>query len=74
MKKYKNLGGGSNVSRYDIAGDSITIEFIDGSVLKYTNKKPGPAHVAQMKNLAIAGKGLYDYVKRYVPNFAEKLK
>jgi hypothetical protein len=75
MKKYKNLGGGSNVAAYEFGEDSITIEFIDGSVMKYDAKKPGAAHVNQMKIMAETGKGLYDYIKRYVKkNHAEKLK
>lgn len=75
MKKYKNLGGGSNVAAYEFGDDSITIEFIDGSVLKYDGKKPGAAHVAQMKVMAEAGRGLYDYIKRYVKsNHAAKVK
>lgn len=75
MKKYKNLGGGSNVAAYEFGDDSITIEFIDGSVMLYDAKKPGAAHVNQMKVMAENGKGLYDYIKRYVKsNHAKKIK
>ncbi|RZA06206.1 MAG: hypothetical protein EOP11_10950 [Proteobacteria bacterium] len=66
MKKYRNLGGGSNVAAYEITADAITIKFIDGTVHTYDAKKPGAAHVAQMKVMALAGKGLFDYIKRYV--------
>ena len=75
MQKYKNLGGGSNVEKFEIGPDSITIEFIDGSVLKYDSKKPGASHVAQMKLLALQGKGLYAYIQRFVKkNHAAKVK
>lgn len=75
MQKYKNLGGGSNVEKFEFTADSITIEFIDGSVLKYDAKKPGAAHVAQMKALALQGKGLYAYIQRFVKkNYAAKVK
>jgi hypothetical protein len=75
MTKYKNLGGGSNVVRFLAEENSITIEFSDGSVLRYDDKIPGRAYVNQMKLLATSGQGLFAYIQKYVKkNFAEKIK
>jgi hypothetical protein len=32
MERYKNLGGKSGVSAYEIGSDSITVQFTTGSV------------------------------------------
>ena len=75
MEKYKNLSGNSNVKAYQIGNDSITIRFKDGSVYLYTYLSAGRSNVGEMKNLAIAGKGLDSYIKRHVKkSYAEKLK
>ena len=39
MPAYRNLGGGSNVSNYEIGVGVITVTFGDGSVYEYTNAR-----------------------------------
>lgn len=64
MEHYENLGGNSNVVGYEIDGDSILIEFRTGvhRFYTYNSSKPGNIHVAQLKQLAIAGQGLNSYI------------
>lgn len=66
MERYKNLGGGSGVSAYEIGADSITVQFSSSAVYRYTNKSAGSRNIEKMKSLALAGKGLNSYIKRYV--------
>ena len=75
MHRYKSLSGHSGIRAFDIKQDSIKIEFNDGSIYLYDDKKPGPVHLAQMKKLAIKGQGLTTYINKWVrQNFAAKLK
>lgn len=62
MQNYANLGGDSNVSRYEIGSDFIKVEFNDSSIYKYTNESAGENHVAEMKRLAVLGQGLNSYI------------
>ena len=66
MKLYKNLGGDSGVSAYEIGDDSITVQFSNGTVYLYTYRSAGSANIEEMKLLASAGEGLNSYIKRYV--------
>ncbi len=58
MEKYKNLGGNSGVTAYEIAEDSIMIQFNNGGLYLYNNAKPDRFYVDRMKQLAINGSGL----------------
>jgi hypothetical protein len=58
MNRYKNLRGNSGVAAYEIAEDSITVQFNDGALYLYNNVKPGRAYVDIMKQLALNGSGL----------------
>lgn len=74
FQRYKNLGGNSNVSKYEISSDSIIVEFNDGSQYLYNYRNPGHIHVEHMKKLAMAGQGLNSYISTTVrKNFAKKL-
>lgn len=75
MERYKNLGGDSGVSAYEIGDDSITVQFNDGAVYLYTNRKPGSAKLEKMKLLAVAGEGLNSYINTDVKSdYESKLR
>jgi hypothetical protein len=62
MHRYKNVGGKSDVARYAIAKDSITVRFTSHAVYRYSNQSAGPENVSKMKVLALAGKGLGTFI------------
>jgi hypothetical protein len=73
MKTYKGSQN-SGVAEYEFGKDSIILKFKDGSTYLYTARRPGKAHVDEMKNLAIAGEGLTTYVNKYIrDNYETKL-
>ena len=75
MQRYKNISGNSGVIAYQTGRDSITIEFEDGAIYRYTCKSAGRANIEQMKALAAAGKGLSTFVVRHVRKaYAAKLQ
>lgn len=66
MEHYKNLGGDSGVSSYEISSSSIKIKFKDtAAIYVYTYTRPGQLHVERMKELAIAGHGLQAYINKH---------
>jgi hypothetical protein len=77
MEKYKNLGGQSSVSQYEIGEDYITIEFVkkdddDGSnTYKYTYESAGSHNIEKMKEIAMAGEGLTSFVNENVKKLYE---
>ncbi|KPY56750.1 Uncharacterized protein ALO94_04145 [Pseudomonas syringae pv. spinaceae] len=75
MERYGNLGGNSNVARYEISADSIIVEFGDGSQYLYDGTRPGQESVADLQRFARAGQGLNSYISRVVrKNYARKLR
>lgn len=66
MTKYPNLGGNSSVFAYEIGADFIRVQFIDESMYLYNNGVTGSSNVAQMKALAVAGRGLNSYIQSNV--------
>ena len=75
MELYKNKSRGSEVWAYDIGDESITIQFTDGSVYMYNYQSAGADAVEKMKDLAIAGHGLYRFIMQTVKKeSAEKMK
>lgn len=75
MERYKNLGGDSGISSYEIADESITVQFTTGATYLYTYQSAGQAHIDQMKVLAKAGHGLNSYIKKYANrSYAKKLR
>jgi len=66
MERYKNLGGTSGVSTYEIGSDFIKIKFKTSSIIYvYSNIKTGQQHVEAMKQLAERGSGLQAYVNHH---------
>jgi hypothetical protein len=63
MKTYKNLSGTSGVLAYEIGKTYIRVKFSgDSMVYTYDYKRPGKHMVEQMKDFAIKGKGLSDFI------------
>lgn len=69
MERYRNSGGDSGVSAYEIGNDYITVKF-SATIRTYTYsyRKAGITHVENMKKLAQSGNGLNTYINRYVKN------
>lgn len=67
MERYRNSGGDSGVSHYEIGADYIDVKF-SGTFRTYTYsyRKAGRPHVEQMKILALRGSGLNSYINKYV--------
>lgn len=72
MKTYKNLSGESGVLTYETGKTFIKIKFAgDTRVYTYNYQRPGKALVEEMKNLALKGRGLSEFVLEKVgANFA----
>jgi len=66
MQQYANLGGDSNVLRFEIGPDSIAVSFKDGTVYLYGNLVTGQDNVEKMKALAEAGRGLGTFIEENV--------
>jgi hypothetical protein len=68
MTPYKNLSGTSNIERYEITADSITVKFSSGKERNYlyTYQTPGAVIVEKMKALAVQGRGLNAYIRTTV--------
>ncbi len=74
MNRYENLGGNSGVAAYEIAEDSITVQFNDGTLYLYNNSKPGRIYVDKMKQLALNGSGLNSLISSEIrKNYYRKL-
>lgn len=75
MTPYKNLGGDSGISSYEIGDDYIKVEFNDSSIYLYNYVSAGEDNIEQMKQLAEAGEGLNSFINKHVKNkYAEKLR
>jgi len=75
MQSYKNLGGDSGVSAYEIGNDYIKVEFQGGALYLYNYNSAGSQHIETMKQLANAGEGLNSYINRNVKKeYASKLR
>jgi hypothetical protein len=66
MIPYKNLEGHSGVTAYEIAAESIAVQFDYNAVYLYTYKSAGKRVIEKMKQLATAGKGLSTYISQTV--------
>ena len=62
MHRYKNVNGKSDVARYAITKDSITVRFTSHDIYRYSNQSAGPENVSKMKDLARTGKGLGTFI------------
>ena len=75
MQRYSNRSGESGVVAYDIGKDSITVKFAGGVSYVYTDASAGAAHIARMRELASAGRGLSTYISQHVhERYARKLE
>jgi hypothetical protein len=76
MEQYKkNNSGTSGVEFYEIENKDIIVQFIDGSIYKYTYNSAGEEAIEKMKELALAGKGLTTYINQFVKDkYEAKLK
>ena len=67
MERYRNSGGDSGISSYEIGTDFIIVEFTGTfRTYRYSYRKAGQHHVENMKRLARDGSGLNGYINRYV--------
>jgi hypothetical protein len=76
MERYKkNNSGTSGVEFYEIENKDIIVQFVDGSLYRYTYNSAGEDAIEEMKRLAIAGKGLTTYINQHVKDrYEEKLR
>lgn len=75
MERYKNLGGNSGVTAYEIGDDSMKVQFGDGAIYLYDYQSAGRSNIENMKELAIAGKGLNSFISRVVrKGYVSKLR
>ena len=72
MKKYLNKGGRSGVTGYDVAPESISVEFNHNATYLYTTKTAGKKVIEKMKQLALTGRGLSTYISQSVRDRFEK--
>lgn len=73
MERYRNSGGDSGVSAYEIGTDYIKVKFSGTSrIYTYSYNRAGSAHVERMKVLAKSGSGLNAYINKYVKNLYDR--
>ena len=66
MESYKNLGGNSGVTAYEIGSDHIKVQFKHGAkIYTYSTRRISSSKIEEMKALAIAGKGLGTYINQH---------
>lgn len=69
MERYRNSGGDSGVSSYEIGSDYIIVKFSGTArTYRYSYRKAGQRHVENLKRLAQSGSGLNNYINSYVKN------
>jgi hypothetical protein len=69
MERYRNSGGGSGVSAYEIGSDYILVKFSGTArTYRYSYRKAGQNHVENLKRLAKSGSGLNSYINIHVKN------
>ena len=64
MERYGNRSGTSGIVGYEIAPESITVQFDDGTYI-YTYVSIGRRKVEKMKVLARKGQGLGRFIEKY---------
>ena len=65
LTAYRNRGGDCGVAAYALLDDALIVRFDDGATYLYGPVRPGRHHVGRMKSLALAGRGLGAYIRRY---------
>jgi hypothetical protein len=66
LTAYRNRSGHSGVAAYALLDDALIVQFDDGATCLYGPERPGRHHVGRMKSLALSGRGLNAYIRRYV--------
>jgi hypothetical protein len=68
MQRYKNLNGSSNILNFEIRLPSIVIEFDTENYrfYEYSYHRPGQYEVERMKELALRGYGLNEYISESI--------
>ena len=67
MERYRNSGGDSGVSAYEIGSDYIIVKFSGTArTYRYSYRKAGQNHVENLKRLARIGSWLNGYSNSYV--------
>lgn len=74
MKAYQNIAGNSGVKAYKTGDESITVEFVNGSIYRYDYASNGKEVIEGMKVLAETGRGLSTFISRHVKVFAERIR
>lgn len=73
MEKYRNSGGDSGVSAYEIGSDYIIVKFSGTArTYRYSYRKAGQKHVESLKQLAQSGSGLNSYINKHVRDLYDK--
>ena len=74
MTPYKNRSGHSGITAYETGPRYIKVQFNSGDTYLYDHRHPGAHHLAELKSLAKAGRGLATYISQHVrENYAKKL-
>lgn len=71
MTRYRNRGGDSNVSSYEIGKDYIDVVFNGGAAYRYSLALVGASNLQAMIKLAEAGEGLNSFINRNVKKLYE---
>ncbi|WP_312697868.1 hypothetical protein [Sphingobacterium mizutaii] len=67
MERYRNSGGDSGVSAFEIGLDYILVQFSGTArTYRYSYRKAGQNQVEAIKRLARSGSGLNSYINQYV--------
>ena len=66
LTAYRNRSGHSSVAAYALLEHALIVQFDDGATYLYGLDRPGRHHVGRMKSLAMSGRGLNAYIRRYV--------
>jgi len=69
MKPYRNLSGDSGVIAYELRPGRIVVQFRGGAVYTYTDETASAPVVAEMQELARAGRGLSTFISRKQPGY-----
>lgn len=62
MERYRDIGGNSGISAYEVGDDFIIVRFTKGSMYLYNYSITGSNHVNKMIELARMGNGLNGYI------------
>lgn len=62
MEKYRDIGGNSGISAYEVGNDFIIVRFKKGGMYLYNYSTTGSNHVNKLIELARIGDGLNGYI------------